>query len=123
MLGAILTQADIAGSGWRPVFLINIPVGLLALAAAVRFIPESHAERRPNLDPVGVLMLGGGLMAVLYPLTMGREEGWPVWVFAMMAVGVAVLVAFGRRQHRAERRGASRWCSLSLYRNRAFAGG
>ena len=103
--GRSCTEADIAGSGWRPIFLVNIPVGLLALAAAVRFIPESHAERRPDLDPVGVLVLGGGLMAVLYPLTMGREEGWPAWVFAMMAVGVAVLVAFGRRQYRTERQG------------------
>jgi EmrB/QacA subfamily drug resistance transporter len=123
VLGSILTQADIAGSGWRPIFLVNIPIGLLALAAAVRFIPESHAERRPDLDPVGVLVLGGGLMAVLYPLTMGREEGWPVWVFAMMAVGVAVLVAFGRRQYRSERQGGEPLVSLGLYRNRAFAGG
>ena len=123
VLGSILTEADIAGSGWRPIFLVNIPVGLLALAAAVRFIPESRAERRPDLDPVGVLVLGGGLMAVLYPLTMGREEGWPAWVFALMALGVAVLVGFGRRQYRAEQRGGEPLVSLSLYRNRAFAGG
>ena len=74
--------------GWRPVFLINVPVGVLALVAALRFIPESRSDRRPDLDPVGVLTLGGGLLAVLYPLTMGREQGWPAWVFALMAAGV-----------------------------------
>ena len=75
VLGAVLTNADIAGTSWRPVFLINIPVGLIALVAAIRYIPESRSERRPNLDPVGVVTLGGGLLAVLYPLTMGREQG------------------------------------------------
>ena len=123
VLGSILTEADIAGSGWRPIFLVNIPVGLVALAAALRFIPESRTDQRPDLDPAGVLVLGGSLLAVLYPLTMGREEGWPAWVFATIAVGLAVLVAFGRRQWRAERRGGEPLVALSLYRNRGFAGG
>jgi EmrB/QacA subfamily drug resistance transporter len=123
VLGAILTDADIAGTAWRPVFLINVPVGVLALVAALRFIPESRSDRRPNLDPVGVLTLGGGLLAVLYPLTMGREQGWPAWGFALMVTGVAVLVRFGRAQHRAERAGREPLVVLSLYRGRAFAGG
>jgi len=123
VLGAVLTNADIAGASWRPVFLINIPVGLIALAAAIRFIPESRSERRPNLDPVGVVTLGGGLLAVLYPLTMGREQEWPAWGFAMIVVGVAVLVRFGRAQRRAEDAGREPLVALSLYRGRAFAGG
>jgi EmrB/QacA subfamily drug resistance transporter len=123
VLGAILTDADIAGTAWRPVFLINVPVGVLALVAALRFIPESRSDRRPDLDPVGVLTLGGGLLAVLYPLTMGREQGWPAWGFALMVAGVAVLVRFGRAQHRAERAGREPLVVLSLYRGRAFAGG
>lgn len=123
VLGAILTNADIAGTSWRPVFLINIPVGVVALVAAVRFIPESRSEGRPNLDPVGVLTLGAGLLAVLYPLTMGREQGWPAWGFALMVAGVAVLVRFARKQHRAEQSGREPLVALSLYRGRAFAGG
>jgi EmrB/QacA subfamily drug resistance transporter len=123
VLGAILTNADIAGTAWRPVFLVNVPVGVLALVAALRFIPESRSDRRPNLDPVGVLTLGGGLLAVLYPLTMGREQGWPAWGFALMVAGIAVLVRFGRSQHRAERAGREPLVVLSLYRGRAFAGG
>jgi EmrB/QacA subfamily drug resistance transporter len=123
VLGAILTNADIAGTAWRPVFLINVPVGVLALVAALRFIPESRSDRRPNLDPVGVLTLGGGLLAVLYPLTMGREQGWPAWGFALMVAGIAVLVRFGRSQDRAERADREPLVVLSLYRGRAFAGG
>ena len=123
VLGAILTDADIAGSSWRPVFLINIPVGVLALVAAVRLIPESYAARRPDLDPVGVVTLGAGLLAVLYPLTMGREQGWPAWVFAMVVVGLAVLVHFTRTQRRAEAAGREPLVALSLYGTRSFAGG
>ena len=123
VLGAVLTQADIAGSGWRPVFLVNIPVGVLALVAALRFIPESHAARRPDLDVVGALTLGGGLLAVLLPLTTGREQGWPVGGFALIALGVLVLAGFARGQRRAEDAGREPLVALSLYRGRAFAGG
>jgi EmrB/QacA subfamily drug resistance transporter len=123
VLGSILTQADIAGSGWRPIFLVNVPVGLLAVAAAVRFIPESRSERRPDLDPVGVLVLAGGMLAVLHPLTMGREQGWPLWGFALMAAGVVVLVRFARGQARAESQGREPLVALSLYRIRSFAAG
>ncbi|HEX6151340.1 MFS transporter [Nocardioides sp.] len=123
VLGAILTDADIAGTTWRPVFLINVPVGVLALVAALRFIPESRSENRPNLDPAGVATLGAGLLAVLYPLTMGREQGWPAWGFALMVAGAAILVRFARTQHRAERAGREPLVALSLYRGRAFAGG
>ncbi len=123
VLGALLTEADIAGSGWRAIFLVNVPVGIGALYAALRFIPESRSAARPNLDPLGVLMLAGGLLAVLYPLTMGREQGWPAWVFALIVVGGALLVRFVRSQNRAEKAGREPLVALSLYRERSFAGG
>ncbi len=123
VLGAVLTEADIAGSSWRPVFLVNVPLGLLALVAAVKLIPESYGARRPDLRVGSMLTLGLGLLAVLYPLTSGREGGWPVWVFVMMAVGTGVLVRFAVRQQRAEAAGGEPLLTLSLYRNRAFAAG
>ncbi len=123
VLGAVLTEADIAGSGWRAIFLVNVPVGIGALYAALRFIPESRSTARPNLDPLGVLMLAGGLLAVLYPLTMGREQGWPAWVFALIVVGGVLLTRFVVSQRRAEREGREPLVALSLYRERSFAGG
>lgn len=123
VLGAVLTEADIAGSSWRPIFLVNVPLGLLALVAALRLIPESYGARRPDLRVGSMLTLGLGLLAVLYPLTVGREEGWPVWVFVLMALGAGVLARFAVRQHRAEAAGGEPLLTLSLYRNRAFAGG
>ncbi|MEO7071428.1 MAG: MFS transporter, partial [Nostocoides sp.] len=123
LLGAILTDADIAGSGWRAIFLVNVPLGIAAIFAALRFIPESRSTRRPGLDVRGVLVLAAGLLAILYPLTMGRELGWPVWVFALIALGTGILGLWLRGQHRAERAGRESLVALSLYRSRGFAGG
>ena len=123
ILGAVLTSADIAGSGWRPIFLVNVPVGLLAIVAAARFVPESRSDRRPDLALVSVLTLGAGLLAVLYPLTIGREQGWPLWVFVTMAIGVVVLARFAQSQHRHERRGGEPLVPVSLYRIRSFSAG
>ena len=53
VLGAVLTDANIAGSGWRAIFLVNVPFGIAAIVAALRFIPESRSERRPGLDVRG----------------------------------------------------------------------
>ena len=123
VLGAVLTEADIAGTGWRAIFLVNVPVGFLALYAALRFVPESRSSARPDLDPLGVLLLAGGLLAVLYPLTMGREQGWPAWVFALIVVGGLLLARFVTGQRRAEAAGRQPLVALSLYRERSFAGG
>ncbi len=123
VLGGVLTEVDVAGLGWRSIFLINVPFGALAIAAALRWVPESVAAVAPRIDVRGVLVLAAGLFAVLYPLTLGRELGWPTWVYAAMAAGVVVLAGFVRAQLRAERAGREPLVALSLYRGRGFAAG
>jgi EmrB/QacA subfamily drug resistance transporter len=123
VVGAVLTEADLGGLGWRSIFLVNVPFGVLAIAAAVRWVPESVAAQRPRIDLRGVSVLAVGLLAVLYPLTMGRELGWPTWVYAAMAAGVVVLAVFARSQVRAERGGREPLVAISLYRGRGFAAG
>src|SRR5690349_19657290 len=123
VLGAVLTQADVVGLGWRAIFLVNVPLGLVAVVAALRWVPESVAERRPRIDLRGVVVLALGLLGVLYPLTLGRGLGWPAWVYAAMAAGVAVLVLFGRPQCRAEQAGRETLVVSSLYAARGFAAG
>jgi MFS family permease len=123
VLGAVLTNADIAGTGWRAIFLVNVPVGVVAVVAALKWVPNSISERRPGIDARGVLVLAAGLLAVLYPLTMGRELGWPVWGYALIAAGVVTLVAFVRHQQRTEREGREPLVTLSLYRMPSFGAG
>lgn len=119
IFGAVLTESV----GWRAVFLVNVPVGALALAAAVRFVPESRAEHAARLDLRGVAVLTAALLAILYPLTMGHQLGWPAWSYAAMLAGAAVLVAFVRAERRHERLGDEPLVLTSLYGSRAFAGG
>jgi EmrB/QacA subfamily drug resistance transporter len=123
VIGALLTEADLGGLGWRSIFLVNVPFGVLAILAALRWVPESVAAQRPRIDLRGVSVLAVGLLAVLYPLTMGRELGWPAWVYVAMGAGVVVLGLFARSQVVAERAGREALVALSLYRDRGFAAG
>ncbi|MEH3034758.1 MAG: MFS transporter [Aeromicrobium erythreum] len=123
IVGALLTELDLAGTGWRAVFLVNVPIGVAVVVAAVKVVPESRAERAPRFDAVGLLLLAGGLLAVLYPLTLGRELGWPVWVHVLMVAGGVSLVGFVRIQRRLERTGREPLVATSLYRDRSFAAG
>lgn len=123
ILGAILTDANIFGWGWRTIFFVNVPVGIFAVICAVKFVPESVAPVRHKLDLSGVVLLAVGMLAILYPLTMGREDGWPLWTFLTMGFGLVVLVGFVLLQRREERKGAEPLVAMSLFKNRPFAAG
>jgi MFS family permease len=123
VIGGALVESDLAGLGWRSCFLINVPVGIAALALAPRLVPESRAERNPRMDVAGAALLAAGLSAVLLPLIEGREHGWPAWSFAMLAGGVAALVAFGFRQNRRVRAGRTALVEPSILRRRPYVAG
>lgn len=123
LLGALLTEWNIAGLEWRPIFLINLPVGIVGLILGSRYITESKAPRALKLDLVGVALVTLGLLMLLYPLTQGRELGWPVWGYVSMAGAVvvgAVLVAYEKRK---AMRDGSPLIELSLFRVKSFAAG
>jgi EmrB/QacA subfamily drug resistance transporter len=123
LVGGLLLQADVLGLDWRPIFLINLPVGIVTLAAAARLLPESRAERAERFDFAGVALVTGALALLLYPLVQGHELGWPVWTFVSMAVSVPALALFVAHQRRREQRGGSPLVPLGLFRQRAFTGG
>ncbi|MEX5709864.1 MFS transporter [Parafrankia sp. FMc6] len=75
VLGGVLLDLDIFGLGWRPIFLVNVPIGLAALVGARRLVRESRSARAERLDPVGLGTLTLGIGLVLVPLTLGRDEG------------------------------------------------
>ena len=82
IIGGVLVESAL---GWRGCFLINLPVGLAALAFT-RVVPESRAERRAPLDLWGAATLAVGLTAILLPLIEGRQLGWPVWTWVSLAL-------------------------------------
>src|SRR3954454_24211975 len=94
LLGGVLVQADIAGLGWRSCFLINVPIGIAALAVAGRAVPESRGAGASGLDLVGTVLVTAGLTAVLLPLVEGRAHGWPLWTWLSLPGAGGLLVAF-----------------------------
>ncbi|MEU9256147.1 MFS transporter [Streptomyces sp. NPDC048270] len=123
VLGAVLTAADIAGLGWRAIFLINLPIGLATVLFALRFIPESRDRQARRLDPLGMLLSSAGLLLIAYPLTVGGERHWPAWSFLMLTAGVIVLAVFVAQQRAKTAKDGSALLALSLFKSKAFAGG
>jgi len=123
VLGGVLVQWNLAGWGWRPIFLVNIPVGLAALAAAWFVVPESRSPATLRLDLVGMVLAITGVLMLVYPLTEGRSLGWPAWTFALMGGSVVVLAVFVGYERRRTRTVGSPLLVLSLFRARSFSAG
>jgi len=123
LIGGGLIQADVAGSGWRACFLINVPVGVAALALAPRLVPESRSERVARLDPFGMLLLTAGLTAVVLPLVEGRQHGWPVWTWVSLGIAPLLLLGFASHQRRLARRGGEPLLPPAMFRARSFTAG
>jgi EmrB/QacA subfamily drug resistance transporter len=121
LLSGLLLRADMFG--WRPVFLINVPLGVALFAAARAVVRESRSEIPPRLDLAGAALLTGALALLLVPLVEGRQLGWPAWTFAAMAAAIPALALFAAHQRGRELRRASPLVPPSLFRQRAFAGG
>jgi EmrB/QacA subfamily drug resistance transporter len=123
LVGGVLVQADVAGLGWRSCFLINVPIGMAALALAPRLVPESRAQGAPRLDLFGTALLTAGLTAVILPLVEGRQHGWPAWTWASLAAAPALLAAFALHSRRLARRGGAPLLPAALFADRAFSAG
>ncbi|MGX8905866.1 MFS transporter [Streptomyces netropsis] len=123
VLGGVLTGADLLGLGWRPIFLINLPIGLAALLLGLRHLPESRDRHARRLDLVGVALSGLGLLLIVFPLTVGGEHHWPAWSFVMPAAGLVILAVFVLQQRSRTARGGAPLVVMALFGNRAFSAG
>ncbi|MFD8965139.1 MFS transporter [Streptomyces sp. NPDC059568] len=123
LLGALLTQWNLLGLEWRPIFLINLPVGVAGVVLGRRFITESRAPKALRLDLVGVVLVTAALLMLIYPLTRGRELGWPLWGHLCMAGSLVVLTGFVAYERRKTRKDGSPLVELSLFRVKSFAAG
>ena len=127
VIGGALVDLDMFGTGWRSIFLVNVPLGLAAIALGVKHLPRvapSAPGHRIDLPSVGMATVGG--FALVYPIVQGRELGWPVWAFALLVAGVVVLGFFGRRQMRLARSEGTRRSPLvdpSILNRRAYVSG
>ncbi|MFE1755866.1 MFS transporter [Streptomyces anandii] len=123
VLGGVLVDADLFGWSWRPIFLVNVPVGLFALLGVQAFVRESRAPHIKHLDLVGVALVTLALLSLLYPLVQGQEAGWPAWTFTAMACSVPLFVVFALYERRKAARDGSALVEPSLFRERSFVAG
>ena len=129
VFGGLLVTADVAGLGWRLIFLVNVPIGAVGAIAALRVLPHrphrvpEPISRRATLDPLGALGLAAGLALLLVPLTVGRAAGWPWWTWASMLAAVPVLTATVMWQRVLHERGGQPLLDPSLLRARSFRTG
>ncbi len=123
VIGGALTDGDLFGLGWRAIFLVNLPLGLIAFAGSLRTLPESRASERPTLDLPGAALVSLAAGLLIYPLIQGRESGWPAWTFLSIGASLAVLAIFVAVERRRERAGVSPLVTMSLFGKRAFSAG
>ncbi|MDQ0378101.1 MFS transporter [Amycolatopsis thermophila] len=107
LLGGVLVSADLAGTGWRPIFLVNVPIGLLGLVLARRLLPETRAHDPLGVDFWGTGLLGLTLLTLLVPLMEGRALGWPAWCWALLVAFPFAAAAFVTVERRLEARGVT----------------
>jgi EmrB/QacA subfamily drug resistance transporter len=123
LLGALLTQWNLFGLEWRPIFLINLPVGIAGLILGRKYILESRAPKALKLDLVGVVLVTLALLMLIYPLTRGRELNWPLWGHLCMAGSLLVFAAFMAYEKYKTRKDGSPLVELSLFKVKSFAAG
>jgi EmrB/QacA subfamily drug resistance transporter len=120
IVAGLLLDADLFGSGWRSIFWVNVPVGAVASYLAIRYLPRHlERDRKARLDPLGTTLLTAASVCLIYPLVQGHAEGWPGWMFAMLAGSAVLWVAFAL----SERRTAHPVIERSLLGNRSFLAG
>ncbi|GAA3121323.1 EmrB/QacA subfamily drug resistance transporter [Kribbella aluminosa] len=123
ILGGVLVEANVFDLGWRAVFLVNVPVGAVGVAAAIRLVPETKADKAQRVDLVGAALLAVTLVLLLLPLTEGRPLGWPLWTWLCLAATIPAVLTLGAHQHRSERSGRSPLIPPTVLRLRAMRTG
>ena len=114
VLGGVLISADLFGTGWRPIFLINIPIGLAVMAAAYAFLPSGRGGQAKPLDLWGVGTLSAAVLMAALPLVLGRTQHWPAWTWICLVASVIPLSAFIVLERRIAKRNGNPLINLHL---------
>jgi EmrB/QacA subfamily drug resistance transporter len=123
VIGGLLIQANLFNLDWRPIFFINVPVGIVALILASRYLPEGKSPHPLKLDIIGTILVVLTLSLLVYPLIQGRELDWPVWTFVMLTSAIPVLLLFIWSQRRKDRKDGSALVQPSLFKVKSFGAG
>ena len=119
VLGGVVVTANLFGASWRPVFAINVPVGIVLAVLVPRLVPAGAppaAHRPRRLDRGGLMIAVPAVLLIVLPLVLGREAGWPAWCFGAIAAGAALAVVFVLAERRVAAGGADPLLNLDVLR-------
>jgi MFS family permease len=119
IIAGLLITVNVAGATWRPIFLINIPVGIVLVLLAPRLVP-GHKGARSRLDYGGTVTVVLLLTALMVPLTIGRDHGWPLWGWLFLMSTPVLLAFFLWLEATLERRGSSPLLRPGLWADAVF---
>ncbi|ETT68357.1 MULTISPECIES: MFS transporter [Paenibacillus] len=122
ILGGTIVNWNPFDLGWRTVFFFNVPFGLLVLLL-MPIVPETRAEQAHSIDWTGSFLLLIGLFLLIYPLSEGQKQGWPLWIFGCLMLALFVLFTFIWVENRKGKQGALPLVDLSIFRDRTFSAG
>jgi len=120
IVGGFLISADLFGLDWRPIFLVNVPVGIFAVIMGLLLIPRMPGHKGLRNDYFGIVLFGISIVLLVYPLIEGRAYGWPAWTFAMMLAAVAGLALFYYWERDRAKRGHAQLLNFGLLSNGNF---
>lgn len=115
VLGGVLASWNIAGLGWRPIFLVNVPIGLLLLFG-MAWIPESRAAKASPIDGLGTVFFAVAMTAFITTLLLSPRYGWPWWSWTSLIIAVFAVAGFARVERGVERAGSNALIPPSLLR-------
>jgi EmrB/QacA subfamily drug resistance transporter len=120
IIGGFIIQANIADLGWRAVFLVNLPIGIVAVILSILYLPKSHQDTALKIDIWGALLviLASGML--VYPLIKGQEAGWPLWTYAMLAGSMVLFYLFSLLEKSAAKQGKSTLIDASIFTKRSY---
>jgi MFS family permease len=116
VIGGALVTANLFGASWRPVFLVNVPIGLAVLALVPRVMPADAPAGTRRLDLPGLFIAVPSVFLIVLPLMLGHQENWPAWVLACIALGCALAGVFIVTERRVASRGGDPLLSVSVFR-------
>jgi EmrB/QacA subfamily drug resistance transporter len=123
LVGGLIIQAAGTERGWRLVFAVNIPIGALAVLAAVMLLPAGQRNPDTKADWPGLVLISAGLVALLTPLIEGQQTGWPYWTWISLAVAGVLVGIFIFWERHLQNNGGNPLVPPKLFRHPAFAGG
>ncbi|ASK29636.1 MFS transporter [Chryseobacterium sp. T16E-39] len=122
LLGGALLKLQWFGFTWQSVFLINIPVAAICIVGISRSLDETKSSKI-KIDFIGILLIVLSLLCVIYPLVEGNKEGWPIWIFMTMVLGLFIFCLFLQYESRLEHSGRPPLIYTSLLKNKRFSQG